>query len=91
MGRKKQWRKTVFGLRPSVSFCSASAKNFHFGASLLYIYPTVKYCDVSIHFFDDSQILSEVSFNQRIFFHTSGIIKQLEGGPLIRWPPCLLT
>ncbi len=27
-------RKTVFGLRPSVSFYSASAKNFHFGASL---------------------------------------------------------
>lgn len=42
-------------------------------------------------FFDDSQILSEVSINERIFFQTSGIIKQLEGGPLIRWPPCLLT
>ncbi len=25
---------SVCGLRPSVSFCSASAKNFHFGASL---------------------------------------------------------
>ncbi len=28
-------RKTVFGLRPSVSFSSASAKNFHFSASLV--------------------------------------------------------
>ncbi len=26
---------SVFGLRPSVSFCSASANHFHFGASLL--------------------------------------------------------
>ncbi len=33
MGEKM--RKTVFGLRPSVSFCSPSAKNFHFGASLV--------------------------------------------------------
>ncbi len=29
-------RKSVFGLRPSVSFCSASAKNVHFGASLVF-------------------------------------------------------
>ncbi len=28
------WKAKVFGLRPSVSFCSAWAKNFHFGASL---------------------------------------------------------
>ncbi len=27
----------VFGLRPSVSICSASAKNVHFGASLIII------------------------------------------------------
>ncbi len=34
---RKECKKTfsVFGLRPSVSFCSASAKNFHFGASLI--------------------------------------------------------
>ncbi len=34
-GGKKKIEKLcpVFGFRPSVSFCSASAKNFHFGAS----------------------------------------------------------
>ncbi len=37
MGEKCEKPCSVFGLRPSVSFCSASAsaKNFHFGASLL--------------------------------------------------------
>ncbi len=33
-GKKCEKPCSVFGLRPSVSFCSASAKNFHFGASL---------------------------------------------------------
>ncbi len=32
---KNRVRYLAFGLRPSVSFCSASAKNFHFGASLV--------------------------------------------------------
>ncbi len=34
---------SVFGLRPSVSFCSASAKNFHFGASLHFIVCYIPY------------------------------------------------
>ncbi len=37
-GKKCEKPCSVFGLQPSVSFCSASssAKNFHFGASLLH-------------------------------------------------------
>ncbi len=34
-GKKCDKPCSVFGLRPSVSFCSASAKNFHFGESLI--------------------------------------------------------
>ncbi len=37
-GEKCKKPCSVFGLRPSVSFCSASTKNFHFGASLLRAY-----------------------------------------------------
>ncbi len=33
MGEK--CKKNMFGIRPSVSFCSASTKNFHVGASLI--------------------------------------------------------
>ncbi len=32
--QKNRVRYLAFGLWPSVSFCSASAKNFNFGASL---------------------------------------------------------
>ncbi len=39
---KNRARYSAFSLRPSVSFCSASAKNFHFGASLVEITLQVK-------------------------------------------------
>ncbi len=39
---KNRVRYSAFSLRPSVSFCSASAKNFHFGASLVEITLQVK-------------------------------------------------
>ncbi len=34
MAKKYRVRYLAFGFRPNVSFCSVSAKNFHFGASL---------------------------------------------------------
>ncbi len=40
-GKKCEKPCSVFGLRPSVSFCSASANNFHFGASLFFMFMCV--------------------------------------------------
>ncbi len=51
---KKKKTYSAFSLRPSVSFCSASAKNFHFGASLMLCVlgdtsPNFTYCCLCLH------------------------------------------
>ncbi len=52
---------SVFGLRPSVSFCSvsASANNFHFGASLSST--GIKVYSLPINTYSSDQIVASIS------------------------------
>ncbi len=64
MGKKCEKPCSVFGLWPSVSFCSASAKNFHFGASLVirdaryWIFADILKCCLSC-----AEIINKLFFN----------------------------
>ncbi len=60
---KKCEKKNVFGLRPSVSFCSASAlaKNFHFSASLRST--EIKVYSLGINTYSSNQIVAVASIS----------------------------
>ncbi len=60
---EKKLGKTVFGIRPSVSFCSASvlAKNFDFGASIRS--NGIKVYSLGINTYSSDQIVAVASMS----------------------------